>query len=75
MPTRINGQDTVGIFYPHGPYALTVGEPIQFKGNVQNRVVVRQLSERLWQRIAWLSQEGAARLNTRQTSALPTALV
>jgi len=75
VPARINGQDTVGIFYPHGPYALTVGEPLQFKGDVQNRVVVRQLSERLWQRIAWLSEESAARLNARQTSALPTALV
>ena len=74
-PARLMGQDTVGIFYPRGPYALTVGETMRLSGDHHNREYVRQLSDRLMQRIALLSQDSAQRIATSAMTAMPTGLV
>lgn len=71
----VNGQDTVGIFYPRGPYAITVGTAMTFQGDPENREAVRKSSERLIQRIALLSQASAVRLTAPEMAPLPTGLV
>jgi 1-acyl-sn-glycerol-3-phosphate acyltransferase len=51
-------------FYLRGPYAMTIGEPMRFAGDVEDRVYVRSVSERIMQHVALLAHESARRLLT-----------
>ncbi len=64
--TRVSGKMEVGTWYLHGPYAVTVGEPMVFAGDVENREYVRSVSETVMRRITALAQEGARRLPVSQ---------
>jgi 1-acyl-sn-glycerol-3-phosphate acyltransferase len=48
--------------YTGGQYALTVGKPMWFEGNVDNWEYVRLVSERVMQRIVSLSRQSALRI-------------
>jgi 1-acyl-sn-glycerol-3-phosphate acyltransferase len=65
VETEIEGQRAVGTWYLGGPYAMTVGEPLVLEGDVNDRSLVRALSAQLIQRIIDLSQESAARVESR----------
>lgn len=69
VEAEIDGKSETGRFYLGGPYAITVGEPMFFEGDVENREYVRSVSERIMQRIIRLSQESARRLETSRTYA------
>ena len=60
---EIDGQIEDGRLYLRGPYAVTVGKPMHFRGNAGNQDYVRLISERIRDRILQLSQESAYRLN------------
>ena len=66
--TTVRGRTEVARWYLHGPYAMTVGEPMCFAGDAKDRAHVRSVSERIMQRIARLSRESAERVLARQTS-------
>jgi 1-acyl-sn-glycerol-3-phosphate acyltransferase len=55
-------------WYLRGPYAMTVGEPMHFEGDVEDRQSVHAVSERIMQRIACLSRESAQRICTPQAA-------
>jgi 1-acyl-sn-glycerol-3-phosphate acyltransferase len=55
-------------FYLRGPYAMTVGRPMQFSGDVTDRDQVVAVSERIRQRILSLSYQSAQRIE----AVLPT---
>lgn len=74
VPARLMGQDTVGIFYPRGPYALTVGRAMRFTGDIHDWEWVRAQTERLMQQIAQLSEESAARIWVPQPAVIQTGL-
>jgi len=69
---QLDGEPVVGRFYLRGPYAMTVGEPLHFKGEVQDRECVRSVSECIMQRIVSLSQESARRIEASQALAAVT---
>jgi 1-acyl-sn-glycerol-3-phosphate acyltransferase len=74
VDTTVRGKTEVARWYLHGPYTMTVGEPMCFAGDAErmstssDRAYVRSVSERIMQRIARLSHESAERVLARQTS-------
>jgi 1-acyl-sn-glycerol-3-phosphate acyltransferase len=65
IDSRIGGQHKTGYWYLRGPYNMTVGEPMRFKGDVQDREQVVSVSEHIMQRIVSLAQESAVRMKSR----------
>ena len=75
LRTQIDGQTEVARWYVGGPYAVTVGKPMYFEGDVEERPYVRAISRQIMERIAALSEEGARRMEqARQKETLPSGL-
>ena len=64
--TVIDGKVEVGTWYFRGAYSITVGEPMFFKGDPDDRAYVREATEKIAGRITELSRESAQRLAARQ---------
>lgn len=60
--TLVDGQVEVGAWYTSGIYAVTVGEPVVFRGNANDRVRVQQVTTELAERVLDLSLESGRRL-------------
>ena len=60
--SKVKGETEVGTWYFHGPYAMTVGDPMIFNGNVEDREFVRGVAEQIMERVAALSCESAWRM-------------
>ena len=77
MDTHIDEIVETARWYLRGPYTLTVGEPLYFKGDVDDRNYVRAVTDRILGDIARLEQQSAARVArdvarlTRPTHARP----
>ena len=68
IETMVDGKPEVGTWYLRGPYAMTVGDPMRFTGDVDDRAYVRSASERIMQHIAHLAHQSARRM--RETEAI-----
>ena len=68
--SRVEGQSEIGAWYLHGPYAMTVGEPMTFQGSADDHEHVRSVTGQIMQRVATLSSHGAQRLATRRAPAI-----
>ncbi|HVP21336.1 MAG TPA: lysophospholipid acyltransferase family protein [Anaerolineaceae bacterium] len=64
--TEIKGTDEDAAWYPSGPYGITIGEPVTFTGDVEDRELVRSITGEVMQRIAALTAESARRLQAVQ---------
>jgi 1-acyl-sn-glycerol-3-phosphate acyltransferase len=62
VKTEVDGVTEVGTWYLGGPYAMTVGEPLVFGGDVEDREAVRSVAEQIIGRIKQLARESSARL-------------
>lgn len=60
--SRIKGKPTVGYWYLHGPYGMTVGKPMHFEGNVEDRGQVQSISFTMMQWIKSLAYESEQRV-------------
>jgi 1-acyl-sn-glycerol-3-phosphate acyltransferase len=58
--TKTAGRHTQGFWHLRGPYAMTIGEPMKFSGNVDDREQVYSISEKIMEAIARLA--GASQL-------------
>jgi len=63
LTSVIKGVRELGKWYFKGPYALTIGKPINIKGNVKDKNNVRHLSGWLGRKISLLEKESSKRLN------------
>lgn len=72
ITTMIEDEPAVGTWYLGGPFAMTVGGPMVFRGDVENRERVRAVSEQILQRIIRLAQESAYRVNGARMPAADT---
>jgi 1-acyl-sn-glycerol-3-phosphate acyltransferase len=63
VESRYSGISATGRWYLRGPYAMTVGKPMAFAGDVEDRECVRAVSERIIWRIGHLAQQSAHRIN------------
>jgi 1-acyl-sn-glycerol-3-phosphate acyltransferase len=59
----VQGGEATGHFYAAGPYAMTVGRPLYFEGNVQDRGLVRAVADDIMHHIRHLARESDRRLS------------
>jgi 1-acyl-sn-glycerol-3-phosphate acyltransferase len=71
ISARIDGEALDGRWYLRGPYAVTVGEPVRFDGNPEDRSRLREVSEEIMERIRLLTYESERRLAGRELAAFP----
>jgi 1-acyl-sn-glycerol-3-phosphate acyltransferase len=64
--TQVDHMEATARYYLRGPYAITVGEPLTFTGNVEDREAVRAMSSAINDRIQRLTIESARRLYERR---------
>jgi 1-acyl-sn-glycerol-3-phosphate acyltransferase len=73
--THVDGKPEVATWYFHGPYAITVGEPLLFSGDAENRECVSRVTEQIMQRIHLLSYESSQRILAREARLNPAFVV
>jgi 1-acyl-sn-glycerol-3-phosphate acyltransferase len=59
--SRIAGEQSEARWYLRGPYSITVGRPLQFDGDVEDRQYVRHVSEAIMHQIRLLAHESEYR--------------
>ena len=67
--SKVKGNDEYGRWYLHGPYNITVGKPLRFRGDVENRPYVRSVAETVMHHIIEM-----ARLSELRMTQSPTPL-
>jgi 1-acyl-sn-glycerol-3-phosphate acyltransferase len=60
--TDIDGEKVTGHFYTSGPYAMTVGRPLYFEGDAQDREAVRLAATHIMNQIRILAHESDHRV-------------
>jgi len=58
-------------WYLRGPYAITVGPPTQYEGNVEDHEQVRRTSETILEKIRHLAHESERRMHSRKLASSP----
>jgi 1-acyl-sn-glycerol-3-phosphate acyltransferase len=66
IETEVDGKMEVGTWYLNGPYAMTVGAPMHFGGDVEDRPHVRAVSRQIMQRISQLAHQSELRLQNKR---------
>lgn len=61
----ISGTTVFGKWYFNGPYAVTIGKPVELTGDVENRALVRNFSNNVMRKIRRLASESAVRIASR----------
>jgi len=69
------GKPTTGYWYLQGPYAVTVGAPLRFAGDVSDPQQVETVSAEIMAQIALLADESEGRTLARTRLALPAKRV
>jgi 1-acyl-sn-glycerol-3-phosphate acyltransferase len=67
--SKIDGKQTEGNWYLRGPYAMTVGEPMQFEGDINDRQHVRNVTEAIMDQIRLLAHESKHRIHRLKPAA------
>lgn len=62
IPAKIDGEQAVGRFFAGGDYAVTIGSPLRFSGDVADWDHVRFVSGQIMGHIIRLSRQSAARV-------------
>lgn len=62
VPTQIEGEQDTGTWYLKGPYAITVGQPVTFRGDPNDRAHAQTVTGQVMQHITGLSEAGHRRL-------------
>lgn len=62
ISSRLSGKPTVGYWYLRGPYSITVGKPIRFEGDPQDKNHVHKTSQSMMEWVRTLAHESEQRL-------------
>jgi len=62
ISSNLSGKRTAAYWYLHGPYGMTVGEPMQFTGNMEDKDVVRSVTNSMMAKIHELAEESERRV-------------
>jgi 1-acyl-sn-glycerol-3-phosphate acyltransferase len=73
MKSKVDGKDEIGHWYIRGPYNVTVGKPMRFTGDIEDRDLVRDVSQKIMLKIMRLAYESEQRW-IRTKRSLPGAL-
>lgn len=71
LSRKIGDKQTVGYWYLRGPYGMTVGQPLRFEGDVEDRGHVASVSSRIMQHIVSLASESEQRVEGDAACLLP----
>jgi 1-acyl-sn-glycerol-3-phosphate acyltransferase len=63
IETKVKDEPALGTWYFHGPYAITVGPPMTFRGSVEDRELVDKISGEMMSWISSLEDESRRRLD------------
>ena len=63
----VRGKVEYGAWYLRGPYNLTIGEPLRFSGDADDRPFVRSVADRVMHHIIELARESELRMNRTLT--------
>ncbi len=74
--SRVKGNDEYGRWYLRGPYNITVGQPLRFSGDVEDRPHVRQVAETVMHHIIEMARLSEIRMTRTPTplTSLPNTL-
>ncbi len=64
----VDGKVEIGRWYINGPYHMTVGRPLVFRGNVENHSYVRQVSKAIMHHIIEMAHQSQGRMLHGPTS-------
>lgn len=62
IPATFEGEPGIVTWYLRGPYAITVGKPLLYSGNANDRSLVRTVAENIMQHIRSLAKESHQRV-------------
>jgi 1-acyl-sn-glycerol-3-phosphate acyltransferase len=62
IPTTLEGEPDVVTWYLRGPYAMTIGKPIWFSGDVNDKFMVKTVAENIMENIRALALESRQRV-------------
>ncbi len=62
ISSKLSGKQTATYWYLRGPYGMTVGEPMQFTGDIEDQRVVHAATMKMMEKIRELADESEARL-------------
>jgi 1-acyl-sn-glycerol-3-phosphate acyltransferase len=62
VPTVLEGEPEIITWYLHGPYAITIGKPLHFRGDANNRPLVKRIAENVMEQIRVLAGESKLRM-------------
>jgi len=65
--STVAGEQHIGRWYIHGPYNLTIGEPLYFKGDVEDRELVRSVASTVMHNIIELARRSEIRMKQHFT--------
>jgi len=60
--SKFAGKSTTGYWYLRGPYAITIGQPMQFKGDVEDHKYVKSISQTIMDAINSLARDSQKRM-------------
>lgn len=61
VPTTLEGEPDIITWYLRGPYAVTIGKPLWFNGDANDKPLVKTIAENIMQHIRDLAQESRQR--------------
>jgi 1-acyl-sn-glycerol-3-phosphate acyltransferase len=62
LVSKFGERSETGYWYLRGPYAITIGKPMQFDGNVEDRPYVKSISEKIMDAINTLASLSQKRM-------------
>jgi len=62
VSTMLDGEPDIITWYLRGPYSITVGRPLHFQGDADDRSLVRTIAETVMEHIRALSRESKQRM-------------
>jgi 1-acyl-sn-glycerol-3-phosphate acyltransferase len=72
IDAKVDGDKAIGHLYTSGPYAITVGRPQTFRGDVQDCERVRAVASQIMHQIQDLARESEHRVRSMQAGAAGT---
>lgn len=64
----VDGKIEIGRWYINGPYNMTIGRPLIFRGNVENHAIVRQVSSAIMHHIIEMAHQSRGRMQQGPTA-------
>jgi len=67
---KVDGEKSAGHFYASGPYAITVGRPLTYAGDVRDHELVRVVAGQIMHQIRDLARESDRRIQAAESGTL-----